>query len=264
MRALRHPGRVKHGLVVHVAVVAVFAIVAVVLGPAQGADAFGAWRASTPPSAAEASSDRTVVLGPGEHVVLPDGTRLTFSRVASDSRCPIDVVCVWAGEVVVAFEVQNADGAVRGFEITFAGRPATEIIEGTVVTVLNVQPYPKTTRPIDPDDYRVTVAVEVVVEEERVITAADFGGTVELDVGQMVVVDPGGDAIWRAQVDDPSILDPLPTIMIFPPVPPRFRAIAPGKTTLRIIQSHPCRYASPPCLVPDRAYTVRIIVRSTG
>jgi len=46
----------------------------------------------------------TLVMRPGE-VVFNPGHSITFVRVVSDSRCPIAVQCIQAGDVVASFRV---------------------------------------------------------------------------------------------------------------------------------------------------------------
>jgi hypothetical protein len=42
----------------------------------------------------------------GQVVTLDGGRlRIRFARVESDSRCPVDVTCVWAGNAELSFEV---------------------------------------------------------------------------------------------------------------------------------------------------------------
>jgi hypothetical protein len=228
------------------------------------AAAFGVFRASAPATAQTPSdtSATETVLAPGGDVQLPDGTRLAFTEVVEDSRCPMDVMCIWQGQPVLAFNLQTAKGGSSDFEIAYQGQPANKSVEGYVITVTSVQPHPRSSQSIDPSDYRVTVSIGTGIEvDERIITEADFGGTVEVEVGQRVVVDPSGDYIWTATVDDPEVLEPLPQILIYPPPPPAFEGVAPGATTLRITQQHPCRDASPPCMLPDQTFDVQVIVR---
>lgn len=45
--------------------------------------------------------------------VAGTGLRLTFSRVAADSRCPINATCVWEGDAEIAVAVHR-DGAPGG------------------------------------------------------------------------------------------------------------------------------------------------------
>ena len=51
-----------------------------------------------------------VEIGLGGSVELPDqGIGISFDRVVEDSRCPTNVVCVWAGEAVIELTVTGAD-----------------------------------------------------------------------------------------------------------------------------------------------------------
>jgi hypothetical protein len=48
------------------------------------------------------SLDEPFVLELGEAAVLAEpAVTVTFTAVSHDSRCPVDVVCVWAGDAVV-------------------------------------------------------------------------------------------------------------------------------------------------------------------
>lgn len=48
----------------------------------------------------------------GEAMLGDTGLVVRFDRVTGDSRCPADVVCVWAGLFSMALVVTSADGAV--------------------------------------------------------------------------------------------------------------------------------------------------------
>jgi hypothetical protein len=66
-------------------------------------------------SSARAELGQPFDLKVGESVAVGDaGLKITFSKVAADSRCPIDVVCVWAGDAEVALraEASGRSGAV--------------------------------------------------------------------------------------------------------------------------------------------------------
>src|SRR5690349_9135119 len=50
----------------------------------------------------------------GESFAIND-LKLTFRNVDADSRCPIDAVCVWAGDAEVALKIdQGSQSAVAG------------------------------------------------------------------------------------------------------------------------------------------------------
>jgi hypothetical protein len=50
----------------------------------------------------------------GQSVELASGVNLKFIGVTSDSRCPIDVTCVWQGEAVIEIELQAHGRTARG------------------------------------------------------------------------------------------------------------------------------------------------------
>jgi hypothetical protein len=209
-------------------------------------------------SAAPLARGTQAVLAPDAYLRLSDGTRLTFTGVLEDSRCPMDALCVWPGRAILAFGLETPAGAARTFEVIYEGKPTTSTVEGMAVTVSKLLPYPLSTSPIEPDDYRVTVGVGAVI-----VTSADFGGAVYVEAGQTVIVDPDDDFVdylWTATSSDEAVLQALPQILIFPPPPPAFVAQQPGLATLRIVREDPCRHADPPCLLPEQIFEVRVIV----
>ena len=99
---------------------------------------------------------RRFVLAPGQ-VTSIDGTvvRVQFEEVTSDSRCPINAVCVRAGDAVVIIRVFDESGSSR-YELhtTDGVRSATH--RQVSIEVVDLQPYPFAGRPTDPSAYRAT------------------------------------------------------------------------------------------------------------
>lgn len=89
----------------------------------------------------------------GEAVTIgDDGLRMTFEEVSLDSRCPIDVVCVQAGEVVTVFRFET-DGASEARELSTApGRNATTYGRFRA-ELIGIQPVPRSDRTIEPEEY---------------------------------------------------------------------------------------------------------------
>jgi len=82
-----------------------------------------------------------------------------FLDVKEDSRCPSDVVCVWAGRVAVLLNTSIRDQASS---ITLVKGPGSEDIEyfdGYSIRLISVEPYPATTKRIQPSDYTATFIV---------------------------------------------------------------------------------------------------------
>lgn len=100
-------------------------------------------------------SDTIVTLRLGESGTR-QGVTLTPTKLISDSRCPNDVECIWAGKVEVRTDIVTAMGtSTNTFEIA-----TTITTEGETVTLIAVEPYPSAGEPISPTDYRFTFEVK--------------------------------------------------------------------------------------------------------
>jgi hypothetical protein len=81
-------------------------------------------------------------VGEGLSVGLND-LRVTFQGVSEDSRCPSDVVCIWAGQVVVvvALEVGGGDPYSESLTVGVADKSIVTI-GGYLLEAISVEPYP--------------------------------------------------------------------------------------------------------------------------
>jgi hypothetical protein len=102
--------------------------------------------------------DGTFTLGVGDWAELPDaGLEIRLIEVADDSRCPVDVTCVWAGDAVTAIEVVHA-----GVEYAFglhvnpgeATGPGQVEVAGYRIELESLAPAPKSGLPIPQAEYR--------------------------------------------------------------------------------------------------------------
>ncbi|MDT5271626.1 MAG: hypothetical protein QOH49_3812 [Acidobacteriota bacterium] len=100
----------------------------------------------------------------GRTVTLDGGSlRVRFVRVASDSRCPVDVECVWAGNAELLFEVSAKGG--RGMKTlrlnTNAGpeRPGEDKYRRYTLKLVELSPRPHSKRKIAPGQYTATLLV---------------------------------------------------------------------------------------------------------
>lgn len=99
------------------------------------------------------------VLAPGEAAKVADtGFSIRFLDVRGDSRCPADAVCILGGDAVVRIEVLSFGGGRQGYELhTGDLRPVAH--EGLTIALVNLAPYPFSSQPIQPNDYRATLRV---------------------------------------------------------------------------------------------------------
>ena len=99
------------------------------------------------------SASPTAALG---QIASVDGLRIRPLRVVEDSRCPINVVCVWAGRLVVRAEVSGGNWReTRDFELR---KP--ESIADCTLTLMEAEPSKLAEQPIRSADYRFTFAFE--------------------------------------------------------------------------------------------------------
>jgi hypothetical protein len=103
--------------------------------------------------------DLTIVLAPGQTSSV-EGTdlRVGFVGIASDSRCPADAMCVWAGEGVVAVQVVDRSGN-RQYQLSTAPSKGSAEHGAYVLTLNDLSPYPFVSQPIAPGAYRVTLRI---------------------------------------------------------------------------------------------------------
>ena len=93
----------------------------------------------------------------GESVTLND-LRLTFRSVEGDSRCPIDAVCVWAGDAEIALKIEQAgNAAVAALHTTLD--PKKTDWDGYTIALVGLTPDRKSNAGIDTADYRAEIVV---------------------------------------------------------------------------------------------------------
>jgi hypothetical protein len=81
-----------------------------------------------------------------------------FQALLADSRCPSDVVCIWEGEGRVEIGLTVGDGPTVPVELSTGG-PRTATQGGFTITLVELAPYPVSTRPHVPEDYVLRVLV---------------------------------------------------------------------------------------------------------
>jgi hypothetical protein len=99
------------------------------------------------------------LLRPGESAsIRGDRLTITFEGILSDNRCPIDVVCITAGEARAAFRVERPGEPADSFELDTDRNP-TRAVAGHQISLISVSPAPRSTVRIAPGDYRVELVV---------------------------------------------------------------------------------------------------------
>lgn len=108
---------------------------------------------------APSSSARALSIGAGETASVPGSdVTITFRSVTEDSRCPLDVTCVWEGNGRVALTLSSAEGFADA-ELNTTVQPRQIDFAGMRVVLASLAPYPAG-EAIDPDDYVATFEIE--------------------------------------------------------------------------------------------------------
>lgn len=98
-----------------------------------------------------------IILGVGQKGKVGD-LNITVNSFVSDSRCPIGVQCIWAGEFKV-----NATllGATKIENRVMSSIDAPYSFDGHIISISSVTPAPKSTTKITANEYHITFHVAV-------------------------------------------------------------------------------------------------------
>jgi len=102
--------------------------------------------------------------------ILIGGVFITPLKVLSDSRCPFDVQCIWAGEVSLSIKLEK--GGITAETTINLGPLGTAVsFEGNTILLISVNPALNSKKPFPKEDYRFTFQVIPI--------SATLKGTVE-------------------------------------------------------------------------------------
>jgi hypothetical protein len=106
--------------------------------------------------------NKEFTLRKGQRVTVKGSSlSLKFVAVESDSRCPKDVKCVWAGNAAV--QVQASSGR-RSKTLTLNTGPGGAFVneieyKGYHIKLVDLRPYPRSDRQTAAEDYALTLLV---------------------------------------------------------------------------------------------------------
>jgi len=87
------------------------------------------------------------------------GLEMTFVTVKEDSRCPSDVVCVWAGQISIVIDVKSGGNSSQLTLALSGGQSQSRSFGNYSIKLVDVQPYPISTKKNSPSDYLATLVV---------------------------------------------------------------------------------------------------------
>jgi len=75
---------------------------------------------------------------PGERITLSDASHLRYVEVIADSRCPVDVQCVWAGDAEVAFARTMGSMPEQSFTLHTGRGARSQDFDGRRLTLISL------------------------------------------------------------------------------------------------------------------------------
>ena len=113
------------------------------------------------PGAPTGPLDVQLVVGAGETADVQGASiRIRFQGVMGDSRCPADAVCIQGGDALVRIDVLPTGSA--GPSVTYDLHTGSErpVKHGDLtIALVQLIPYPFSSRPISPAEYRATLRI---------------------------------------------------------------------------------------------------------
>lgn len=102
----------------------------------------------------------TITLKQGESAIINDNIKISFKGLVSDSRCPIDAMCIWAGNAAVEIKITTDQDNFTTTLNTFAS-PKSVWVKGILIELKEVLPYPYSQEHPKPEDYSITLGLKL-------------------------------------------------------------------------------------------------------
>jgi hypothetical protein len=90
---------------------------------------------------------------------ITGGLMVKFVEVTQDSRCPINAMCIVAGDATVQLEFATDRRFASQLLQAVDPKKRTASFDGYSIEVKELYPYPDTTKPFNKADYKVTIAI---------------------------------------------------------------------------------------------------------
>jgi hypothetical protein len=95
-------------------------------------------------------------------VITANNVSMQFLDVPEDSRCPAFVACIWTGQVMVSLNISKFSSVPLFLNLTLAPSPSNSSatgVDGHIIKLLQVEPYPIRDEEIAKSDYRATFLI---------------------------------------------------------------------------------------------------------
>jgi hypothetical protein len=118
------------------------------------------WQGQTADPGKEVALDEEFTIKIGQQIEVKDANlRITFTAVEEDSRCPVEILCVWAGNAKLQLEVKRSKKKFITVEMNTTLEPKERDYKGYRVKLVSLNPQRRAGIPVDPADYEATLVV---------------------------------------------------------------------------------------------------------
>ncbi len=100
-----------------------------------------------------------VNLNVGEAITINQKFKIKFQNVTGDSRCPVDVTCVWEGNAEMELTLTN-DEKTETKILNTTLEPRSLIFEGYSIELRTLNPLPRSTVQINPKEYNIDLVIK--------------------------------------------------------------------------------------------------------
>ncbi|HUQ71123.1 MAG TPA: hypothetical protein VM165_16470 [Planctomycetaceae bacterium] len=106
----------------------------------------------------------TITISPGRRTEIPEEALAIELVDVNDTRCAVEVQCVWAGVAELTLRVSKGGGAAQSIVVgtlpPSPGNPSTPRTYGPYgISLLNLEPPNSMTKPVAQSQYRATLKV---------------------------------------------------------------------------------------------------------
>jgi hypothetical protein len=163
----------------------------------------GCQKPAPPPVSFELDVPFALQAGQTGQAAKVEGFSIRFDKIASDSRCPMGVQCITAGQAEVVLALARA-GVEKTVTLPFTlpnGSSNVTDFEGYTIRVVGVSPFKQKDKEIKPEEYSVALKViPTPPPAPKIQTGTPF----TLAIGQEMELadDPAGKIRFEAVTDD--------------------------------------------------------------
>lgn len=128
-------------------------------------------RESKEPEEGKKSDDKAEELSPPLHVgdthTSKAGIKVRFVEVSSDSRCPSDVNCIWAGNATVVIDLTYKDAKPLTAKLNTFINPRDCEYAGNTISLAGLAPYPDSKTSFEERDYTARLQFKPISPAEK-------------------------------------------------------------------------------------------------